>query len=79
MALLALKNDYSKKDLVASSPEMDRMELLGSPPKVYFKNTGGGLKTRDGKAPTHFEVIGVGSDGFQPATAVIEGDAGNFN
>lgn len=75
LALLALKNDHGKKDLVANSPEFDKLEVLGDRLKVHFKNAGGGLKTRDGKAPSHFEVIGVGSNGFQPATAKIEGDA----
>ena len=73
--MLALKNDYGKQDVVANSPEFDTLEVLGDRLKVNFKNTGGGLKTRDGKAPTHFEVIGVGSNGFQPATAQISGDA----
>jgi sialate O-acetylesterase len=75
LALLALKNDYGKTDVVANSPEFDTLELLGDRLQVNLKNTGGGLKTRDGKAPTHFEVIGVGSNGFQPATAQIRGDA----
>ena len=42
---------------------------------MTFSNTAGGLKTRDGKAPSHFELIGAGSDGFQPAAAQIKGDA----
>ncbi len=75
LALLALKNDYGKKELVANSPEFDKLEVLGDRLKVHFKNTGNGLKTRDGKPPSHFEVVGVGSNGFQPATAQIEGDA----
>lgn len=74
LALLALKNDYGKQDLVANSPELDSLEVLSDRLKLKFKNTGGGLKTRDGKTPTHFEIIGVGSNGFQPATARIEGD-----
>jgi sialate O-acetylesterase len=75
LAQLALKNDYGKKDLVANSPEFDKLEVLSDRLKITFKNTGGGLKTRDGKAPSHFEVIGVGSNGFQPAVAKIEGDS----
>jgi sialate O-acetylesterase len=75
LALLALKNDYGKRDLVASSPEFDSLEPMGERLKIRFKNTGGGLKTRDGKAPTHFEVIGVGSNGFHSAAATIEGDS----
>jgi sialate O-acetylesterase len=74
LASLALRNDYGRTDLVASSPEVARLEVLGNRLKLHFKNTGGGLKTRDGKAPSHFEVIGVGSNGYKPATATIEGD-----
>ena len=38
------------------------LEVLGDRLKVTLKNTGGGLKTRDGKAPSHFEIIGIGID-----------------
>ena len=75
LAQLALKNDYGKKDLVANSPEFAQLQLLGDRLKVTFKNTAGGLKTRDAKAPSHFEIIGVGSNGFQPATAQVDGDS----
>ena len=75
LANLALKNDYGQDSLVATSPEFESMEILGRNLKVKFKSTGGGLKTRDGKAPTHFEVIGVESNGFQPAVATIVGDS----
>lgn len=74
LALLALKNDYGKKDLVANSPEFQSLETSGGSLKVRFKNAGGGLKTRDGKAPNNFEVVGAGSGGFQPANATIDGD-----
>lgn len=75
LALLALKNDYGQSDLVANSPEMESMEALGDRLKITFKNSGGSLKTRDGQAPSHFELIGPGSRGFQPADAQIEGNA----
>ncbi|MFN9606471.1 MAG: sialate O-acetylesterase [Planctomycetota bacterium] len=75
LALLALKNDYGRKDLVAHSPEVDSVEPKGDRLQVRFKNTGGSLKTRDGKSPSHFEIIGTGSGGFQAATATIEGDS----
>ena len=75
LAQLALKNDYGKADVVANSPEVEGLEVLKDRLKVNFKNTAGGLKTRDGKPVTHFEIVGVGSNGFQPATAAIEGDA----
>ena len=75
LALLALKNDYGRDDVVASSPEMDSMDVLDGKLRISFKNTGGGLKTRDGAAPTHFKVIGAGSNGYQDATATIDGDS----
>lgn len=74
LASIALKNDYGRESFVASSPEFDSLEVLDDRLRVKFKHTAGGLKTRDGKAPSHFEVIGIGSDGFQPAVAKIDGD-----
>lgn len=74
LALLALKNDYGRTDVVANSPEMQSFATTGDQLKIVFTNTGGGLKTRDGQAPTHFEIIGAESAGFQAATAAIEGD-----
>lgn len=74
LALLALKNDYGKSDIVAQSPEVAKLEANQEQLVVTFKNTGGELTTRDGKVPTHFEVVGVGSNGFQPAVARIDGD-----
>ena len=75
LALLALKNDYGKSDLVASGPEFDSLETRGHQLVVRFRSTGGGLKTRDGKSPSHFEIIGNGSGGFHPANATIDGDS----
>lgn len=74
LARLALKNDYGQTDLVANSPQFESLETVGDRLKVTFRNTGGGLKTRDGQPPSHFEIIGSGSAGFQKATAVIDGD-----
>jgi sialate O-acetylesterase len=75
LALLALANDYGMQDVAARSPELVSMELMGKQLKLSFKNTAGGMKTRDGKPPTHFEVIGVGSSGYRPAVAQIQGDS----
>ncbi|TWU10597.1 hypothetical protein Poly21_45030 [Allorhodopirellula heiligendammensis] len=74
LARLALKNDYGRSETVAHSPEMKSMEIDGNQVRIVFSNAAGGLKTRDGQAPTDFEVIGAGSGGFQPATATIDGD-----
>ncbi|MFM8187981.1 MAG: sialate O-acetylesterase [Pirellula sp.] len=75
LALLALANDYGMQDVAARSPELVSMELMGKQLKLSFRNTAGGMKTRDGKPPTHFEVIGVGSSGYRPAVAQIQGDS----
>ena len=74
LAMLALKNNYGRIDIVADSPEVDSLQLAGENLVVTFKNTGGGLATRDKQAPTHFEIIGPGTPEFVPATAVIDGD-----
>lgn len=74
LANLALKNDYGKTDVVADSPEFESLEVNDGQLLVKFKNAGGGLKTRDGKSPDNFQIIGPGSGGFQPATVTIEGD-----
>ena len=73
LANLALKNDYGKTDVVARSPEIESMEVLDGKLKLMFKNTAGGLKTRDNRPPTHFEIIGNGSE-FKSAIALIDGD-----
>ncbi|MFY9256919.1 MAG: sialate O-acetylesterase [Fuerstiella sp.] len=74
LANLALKNDYGKSDVVANSPEFDSLEVQKGQLLVTMKDVGGGLKTRDGKSPSHFEIIGPGSGGFQPAKATISAD-----
>ncbi len=75
LALLALKNDYGRSDVAARSPEPDSLDVLDGKLKVTFRQTAGGLKTRDGKAPSHFEIAGPKSAGFQPAEAQIDGDS----
>lgn len=74
LALLALKNNYGMKQLVASSPEMESMVVLEDHLRIKFRNTGGGLRTRDGKEASYFEVIGPGSRGFKSAKAEILDD-----
>ncbi len=74
LALLALKNDYGRKDIVASGPVFDSLTLEGDQLRVKFKNAAGGLKSRDGKPLTHFELIGEQAE-FVPAEARIDGDS----
>ncbi len=72
LALLALKNDYGKSDLVATGPVFKSLTVEPGKLRLTFDNVAGGLKSRDGKPLSHFEVIGESAE-FVPATAVIEG------
>ncbi|MCH2203344.1 MAG: 9-O-acetylesterase [Fuerstiella sp.] len=74
LAQLALKNDYGRGG-VARSPEFEALTVCAGELKINFRHTGGGLRTRDGLAPTHFEIAGPGSEGYQTATATIDGDS----
>lgn len=72
LSLQALKNQYGKKDLVASGPVFESLSIDGEKLRLKFSETAGGLKSRDGKALTHFEMIGEQA-AFVEATAEIEG------
>jgi sialate O-acetylesterase len=72
LALWALAKDY-KKDLVYSGPLYKSMKVEGNKIRLSFAHVGGGLKSRDGKPLSEFEV--AGADGkFAPAEAAIDGD-----
>lgn len=74
LALWALAKDYGKKDLVYSGPLYKSMKVDGNKIRLKFAHVGGGLKARDGKPLSEFQI--AGSDGkFVPAEAVIEGDS----
>ena len=71
LALWALAKDY-KRDLVYSGPLYKSMKVEGTV-RLSFAHVGGGLKSRDGKPLSEFEI--AGADGkFVPATATIDGD-----
>jgi len=71
LALLALNKTYGKKDVVCDSPSFKEMKVEGNAIKVTFVNAKS-LKTRDGKAPSWFEICGA--DGiFKKADAKISG------
>ena len=75
LAGLALKHDYGRDQMVAESPSMDEMQIEGDAITIRFQNTGGQLKTRDGKPPTHFEISADAAGGFKPANAKIDGNS----
>ncbi len=73
LALLALRDTYGRKDIVASGPTYKAMKIMDGKIIVLFDNIGSGLTTKDGKEPDSFEV--AGEDGrFCPATSVIIGE-----
>ena len=72
LALLALNKTYGKTDIVCESPTFKEMEIENNSIKLTF-NSGIGLNTRDGQAPTWFEICGADAD-YKRADARIEGD-----
>jgi len=74
LALWALAKDYGKRDVVYSGPLYKSMKIDGNKIRLSFAHADGGLKSRDGKSLTEFEI--AGADGkFVPAEAVIDGGA----
>jgi len=73
LALWALAKNYGKKGIVYSGPLYKSHTAEGSSIRVNFSETGGGLKSLDGKALTHFEVAGADKK-FAKAQARIDGD-----
>jgi sialate O-acetylesterase len=72
LANLALRRTYGKSGIVDSGPTLASFTTRGNTLRVTFENTAGGLKWRDGKPGSHFEIIGPGS-GWQVADAKISG------
>jgi sialate O-acetylesterase len=72
LGLVALKQVYGR-DVVASGPLFDRLEVAGGKARIHFKELGGGLVSKTGDALGGFQV--AGADGtFVAADATIDGD-----
>lgn len=68
----ALAMDYGRKDVVLSGPLYKGMKVEDKRIRLTFAHTEGGLKSRDGKPLTEFQI--AGSDGnFVPAQATVDG------
>ena len=72
LALWALANDYGRH-VVCSGPIYKQSVFTNGKARLKFDHVGSGLATRDGNAPSHFEIAGADKV-FHPATAVIEGN-----
>jgi sialate O-acetylesterase len=73
LALAALAETYGQDDLVYSGPIYQKAEKQGDKIRIHFEHVGGGLVTRDGKAPSDFTIAGEDGE-FVPAEATIDGD-----
>lgn len=70
LALLALARVHGE-DVVCEGPRFREMTVEGDAIRVSFDHAEG-LTTRDGEAPTHFEIAGENS-GYRPAVAKLDG------
>ena len=73
LALWALAKTYGRTDLVYSGPLYKSMKVEGDKVIVSFDQVGKGLKSRDAKDLTEFQIAGENRK-FVPAKAVIQGD-----
>lgn len=73
LALWALAKTYGKSDIVYQGPTFHSMRTEGNSLIVTFDNVGGGLKSRDGKPLSWFEIIDADEGGFVKADARIDG------
>jgi sialate O-acetylesterase len=72
LALWALAKDYGR-DVAYSGPLPQATVFEAGKVRLTFTHAADGLATRDGKAPSHFELAGADRI-FHPATAAIDGD-----
>lgn len=73
LALWALAKNYGKKGIVYSGPLYAGHKVQGGSIRVSFRETGGGLKSLDGKALTNWEIAAA-NGGFVAAQARIDGN-----
>ena len=74
LALLALKRDYGRNELVDSGPVYSGHTVKGDTVRLHFEDLGSGLVSRDAKPLSHFTIAGVDKK-FVPAEAIIQGDS----
>ena len=72
LALLALANDYGKDVGAISGPLYHDHQVNGGKVRVRFAHAADGLKSRDDKELSHFEIAGADVK-FVPAKAVADG------
>jgi len=73
LAAWALAKTYGKSDVVYRGPSFKSFKVEGDKLRVAFDHVAGGLKSRDGKPLTWFEIIDADEGGFVKADARIDG------
>ncbi len=73
LANWALEETYDVEGITVSGPIYDDVRFKGDKIEIESFHEGSGLTTRDGKAPTHFEIAGE-DHAFHPATVKINSD-----
>ncbi len=73
LALLARKNVYGEKSLVASGPVYQSMKVNGNKVVLSFNNTGSGLVAKNSNALKQFSIAGPDKK-FVSAKAIIKGN-----
>lgn len=74
LALLALKHDYGRKQLVASGPSYRSMRVRGTQVELRFSDLGHGLSVVPANAPLRGFTVAGADQKFVPAQARIQGD-----
>ena len=75
LARRALQDTYGKSDIVGHSPTFKSLATEGNKLRVTFDNAGAGLRTRDGKPVTWFEIADADTGVYQKATATVDGSS----
>jgi sialate O-acetylesterase len=73
LALWALAKSYGQRDVVCTGPTFRSMQADGDRLRVTFDNAEGGLKSRDGKPPSWFQIADADEGGYVDANATIDG------
>jgi sialate O-acetylesterase len=73
LAMIALAKTYGEKNIVCSGPTFAALNVEDGKLRVSFTNTAEGLKSRDGKPLSWFEIIDRNEGGFVSAAAEIDG------
>jgi sialate O-acetylesterase len=74
LALRALTDTYGKTDLLSKSPTYQSMTAQGATLRVAFDNAGTGLKSRDDKPISWFEIADAAKGVYVKADAKIDGN-----